>query len=123
MPRIRFASHDNPRPSGGVKTLYQHVDLLTKNGFDAAVVHFSEGFTLDWFSSTIPVIDATEGLELAPDDWIVIPEDHSSAMKHFAQVACRKAIFCQNHFYIFEALPHRSSWDDFGIEEVLVSFE
>ncbi len=121
MPRIRFASHDNPRPSGGVKTLYQHVELLTQNGFDAAVVHFTPHFSLDWFSNTIPVIDGSQGLKLDRDDWIVIPEDHAQALKHFATIPCRKALFCQNHFYIFEALPPQTGWDDFGIEEVLVS--
>ena len=31
-----------------------------------------------------------------------------------------KVVFCQNRFYIFEALP-KISWQDFGIDHVLGS--
>ncbi|MBF0383242.1 MAG: glycosyltransferase [Magnetococcales bacterium] len=121
MSRIRFICHDNPKPSGGIKVLYQHVEILCDNGFDAAILHFNPGFNLDWLDSTAPVIDATKNLELKPCDWIVIPEDDIQALESFANVACKRIVFCQGHFNIFKALKKKKTWKDYGINHVLAS--
>ena len=119
MPKIRFLCHDNPKAAGGIRTLYRHVDMLCAAGFDAAIVHGDPNFRLQWFEHNTPV----EGLhtDFHPDDWIVFPEDYIAMMEFFKDVSCNKAVFCQNHFYIFEALPYQVSWQDFGITHVLCS--
>ena len=121
MPRILYLSHDNPRPSGGVRTLYRHVEILRNAGFDAYVVQYQNGFRPGWFSSEVPVLYAEGGLALHPEDWAVIPEDHSLVRGGLENVGCRKAIFCQGHYQIFECIPPTASWTDYGATAVLVS--
>ena len=107
MPKIRFLCHDNPRPSGGIRTLYRHVDMLCSAGFDAAIIHGNPEFRLQWFEHNTPVEPLH--LNFAPDDWIVFPEDYIYMMELFRDIDCKKVVFCQNHFYIFEALPYKVS--------------
>jgi glycosyltransferase involved in cell wall biosynthesis len=121
MPRILYLSHDNPRPSGGVRTLYRHVEILRKAGFDAYIVQYQSGFQPGWFSSDVPVLYAEGGLALHAEDWAVIPEDHSLVRSGLENIGCRKAIFCQGHYQIFECIPPAASWMDYGATEVLVS--
>ncbi|MBF0549042.1 MAG: glycosyltransferase family 4 protein [Deltaproteobacteria bacterium] len=121
MSRVLYICHDNPNPSGGIRVLYRHVEELNRAGFKAAVVHFQPDFTPSWFSHHVPVINVSQKLDLFHDDWIVIPEDHTQALNSFSQVPCRKVIFCQNHFYVFNSLPPEKTWLDFGVSEVMVS--
>ena|SRR5258705_3259523 len=121
MARILYLSHDNPRPSGGVRTLYRHVEILKKAGFDAYVVQHQKGFRMSWFRSEAPVLYAQDGLALNPEDWAVIPEDHTRGLEGLRNVGCRKAIFCQGHYQIFECIPPTASWSDYGATAALVS--
>ncbi|MBF0195325.1 MAG: hypothetical protein HQL71_12255, partial [Magnetococcales bacterium] len=109
MSRIRFICHDNPKPSGGIKVLYQHVEILCQNGFDAAILHFNPNINLGWLNSSAPVIDASKNLQLAANDWILIPEDDIQALESFSKIPCNRIIFCQGHFNIFKALPYKKT--------------
>lgn len=124
-PRIFYVCHDNPKPAGGIRTLYRHIEILNRAGFDARVLHDQPAFELDWFQSDAPVCTLTVNSDhqvcLRPDDWVVIPEDHGRALEQFAAVPCHKIVFCQNHFYVFDALPIDKSWVNYGVEEALVS--
>lgn len=42
-------------PSGGRAFVYHLVDILTRNGFDAYVLHQKENFRYSWFENTVPV--------------------------------------------------------------------
>jgi glycosyltransferase involved in cell wall biosynthesis len=121
MARVLYISHDNPRPSGGVRTLYRHVEILRKAGFDASVVQHQQGFRMAWFQSDAPVLYAEGGLALESADWVVIPEDHGAALEGFRNVGCSKAIFCQGHYHVFEFIPAGSSWTAYGVTQVLAS--
>ena len=121
MARILYISHDNPNPSGGVRTLYRHVEILQNAGLDAYVVQYQRGFRLTWFASNAPVLYAEGGLAVDPADWVVIPETQSDALEGFRTVGCRKAVFCQGHYHIFDYIPASSSWSEYGVTEVIVS--
>ncbi len=117
-PRILYVNHDNPSPAGGVRVIYRHVSLLVKNGYPAFVVHFKPENRPTWFKSDASVIFAADGLGLAPDDIIVIPEDHAQALNAFAAAPVTKFVFCQNHFYVFDGLGEGRNWADFGVSGV-----
>jgi glycosyltransferase involved in cell wall biosynthesis len=97
------------------------VEILRSAGFDAHVVHHRHAFRVAWFASSAPVLYAEGGLALDPADWVVIPEDHPDALEGFRNVSCRKAIFCQGHYHVFDHIPPGSAWTDYGVTEVLVS--
>jgi hypothetical protein len=57
--RILYLCPDNPRPAGGVRNIYQHVEILRRHGYDAAVMHERAGFRADWFPNSVPIVSWT----------------------------------------------------------------
>ena len=73
MSTLYFLSPTDTAASGGITHLYRQADILTRNGFDAAVVHKERGFRPAWFDSKTRIVHGDD-LKLAPDDYVVIPE-------------------------------------------------
>ena len=53
--RIFFLTTDNNAPSGGRFLIYQLVDILIKNGYDAYALHQKTNFRYTWFQNQTPV--------------------------------------------------------------------
>ncbi|MFH1673053.1 MAG: 6-hydroxymethylpterin diphosphokinase MptE-like protein [Pseudomonadota bacterium] len=121
MSRIFYLCHDIARPTGGIRVIYHHVHHLILSGFDASVVHFKPGLKIDWFPVKVPIVDASQSLTVTPEDWVVIPEDFIPGLELCSRLQCHKAVFCQNHFYIFDAMPMGKNWRDYGVEKILAS--
>lgn len=119
--RILYFTTDDAKPSGGGKTIYQHVGHLVRNGFPAFVVHNRSGFRPPFFKIDVPVLYWQDNFPLSAEDIVVIPEDHVSALEGFARLPNRKVVFCQNHFYVFAGLRNHASWAELGITQVLAS--
>lgn len=47
--RIYYMCHIETKAVGGHRKIYDHVDILNKQGFEAYVVHNQLGFRYDWF--------------------------------------------------------------------------
>jgi len=120
MSRIFYFCHDNPAPSGGILTLYNHVEIIKDAGFDAMIVHFNEGFKLNWFNSSAPVTYVRK-IKIYPDDWVVIPEDYITVFDILSTIPCNKVLFCQGHYNIFNYLPEQKRYEDYGVSDFLVS--
>jgi glycosyltransferase involved in cell wall biosynthesis len=45
----------NDQPSGGVKVIYKHVEILAKRGFEAFVLHDEANFVCNWFEHESPI--------------------------------------------------------------------
>jgi hypothetical protein len=116
--RILYMSHDIAEPRGGVGVLYDHVATLRGHGFDAFVVHATPGFRYPFARADIPVIDASN-LGVARTDVLVVPEDHGSAIRKCREVNCRKVLFCQNHFFVFDGLDPGRTWTELGFSGYL----
>ena len=116
--RILYFNHDNPHPSGGVQTIYAHVAHLNRNGFPAFVVHHSPGFRPAWFAEKVPTLHYGAGIQISSTDVVVVPED-MPILDHLKNVNVRKIVFCQNHFYAFNALPPGATWRSLGVSHVL----
>ena len=52
---VYYLSYDYPEPSGGIRVLYHHVDILRRNGIEAYVAHERRGFRCTWFDNQTPV--------------------------------------------------------------------
>ena len=121
--RILYVSHDSLVPSGGVKVIYSHVWHLVRNGYPAFVVHNKADFRLPWLKCEVPRLYFEKDLRIFPNDKVVIPEDHNTALEAFRKVALKKYVFCQNHFYIFKGMQDHRSWAYFGISGVFCCSE
>lgn len=119
MPTIYYFCLDAPQPSGGVKTLYRHVHLLNRIGFDAAIVHQKRGFRLDWHGYDVPVIWAEDRPPLTSADCLVIPEVMPEIMAQTAAFGGRRLVIALSWQPGYSRLRPGQSWRDFGIEEVI----
>ncbi len=52
---IYFYSPDYAFPSGGVRVIYRHVDILNNHGIPAFVLHQKPGFRASWFENETPI--------------------------------------------------------------------
>jgi glycosyltransferase involved in cell wall biosynthesis len=96
---IYFLCPDDPRPVGGIKVLYRHVDILNRNGYDAAIIHKKKGFRCEWFENHTRV-DYYGQIKPDPFDFVVTPEMYGPRlMEHFPGV--KKVIHNQNAYYTF----------------------
>jgi glycosyltransferase involved in cell wall biosynthesis len=107
--RICFQRHKR-LPTGGVKVIYQHCDLLDRNGVAAVPVHLGN-FTVDWMEHRCRPITAREARRIATaDDILVVPEHIPLAAAPFP---CRTKIA-----FVQEAVAGKR-YEDFGFTGIL----
>lgn len=100
MNTLFFLCPDDNNPIGGIKVLYRHVDILNRNGFQAAIVHQKKGFRCTWFENQTRV-EYHQRLNPDPFDFAVIPEIYGP---HLAEEipAAKKVVFNQNASLTFK---------------------
>lgn len=114
-PRIVYCSWPAGEISGGIKVIFQHVQLLNEAGFTAAVAT-EDGGRPGWFDNTVPLLKLAD---VGPGDVLVFPENHEGFMARFETSAQPKLVFCQNPYYAWRGLAGRASYADFGVSRVL----
>jgi glycosyltransferase involved in cell wall biosynthesis len=94
---------DHDQPSGGIKQLYRHVDILNRNGFDAWVLHQGRGFRCTWFENRTRIAyvpDAIRAIVRDRASYLVIPEIYGPEIADFAP-GVKKVIFNQSGYLTF----------------------
>jgi hypothetical protein len=119
MPKIVYECRDIKVPSGGVRRLYRHVEVLVKHGYDAAIAHWTQGFRVPWFESPAPVLYWSEGLRLSPTDILVIPEGHADVIAGTAGAEYRRVVIALSWSFIYRDLKPGLDWRDFGITDII----
>jgi glycosyltransferase involved in cell wall biosynthesis len=99
---VYYLCPDHPVPSGGVRVIYRHVDILSEAGRPAAVLHHTSGFRCDWFENRTRVLGAAE-VELGSDDVLVVPEIYGPFLELLPRRP-RRVAFNQNGYLTFEHL-------------------
>jgi len=100
MGRLFFFTPDLPKPLGGVRQIYRHVDVLNANGFDATVVHRKKGFRVKWFEHDTRVM--YEPAPMRKTDIGVFPEIWGPKINGYGKTI-RKVVLNQNCYYTFVA--------------------
>ncbi|KQT90939.1 hypothetical protein ASG49_14610 [Marmoricola sp. Leaf446] len=98
-----YLAPDNPRPSGGVRSIYRQVDVLRQLGADARVVHERPGFRAAWFENHTPVLAARDAA-VGPTDVLVVPEIYGPGLGTLPRDP-RKLVLNQGAYLTFDALP------------------
>ncbi len=98
--RIFYFCFDHNRPTGGIKQIYRHVDVLCRHGYKAFVLHDTPGARATWFANETPVVDRATFTRMHDPaaDFVVLPEDLGN---RFFEFPGRKVIFNQNVYYGF----------------------
>lgn len=99
---IYYLCPDHRAPSGGVRAIYRHVDILNAAGLPAAVLHHSEGYSCDWFEHSTR-IRAAGAVRLRPEDVLVVPEIYGPHLERLP-VGPRLVVFNQNAYLTFDHL-------------------
>lgn len=110
--------------TGGVKTAYRHVELLSEMGYDAYVWQ-PEG-RAGWFASKARLIEGFSADTVRETDVLVFPE-----VIHFPQFApmmnCRRPhtrlLFCQNQYYVFNEWIPKQTYAELGFRDIFCSCE
>jgi glycosyltransferase involved in cell wall biosynthesis len=104
-------------PSGGVKIIYQHCDLLNQNGYSAVPVHLGD-FTVDFFPHKSKPIHKREALQLmAKNDILICPEIIPGLAAEFP---CEKKVaFIQNWALTELCTGPVKRYEDFGFSSLL----
>jgi len=117
--RIFYFCPDLETKSGGVRRLYRHVEILVRNGFQAAILHVKKDFILS-DQPIVPIEYLENPGTLKKNDIVVIPEGHPGAMLKLRDLPIRRFVIALSWSYVFSTLPDRMDWRDFNIERVLV---
>lgn len=106
--RIIYACPIGNRPSGGVKVIYRHSEILNDLGIDSFILHPGEpSFRCDWFNNSAKMITENE-LKIA-SDLIIIPEIWASFyVDYFKSKNFKVGIFVQNAYYTHVNLNHKN---------------
>ncbi|WP_066332505.1 hypothetical protein [Azohydromonas lata] len=102
MTRFVYVSPDSNTPTGGIKVIYKHAELLCELGIPAAVAHITPGFSCDWFSHRAPVITLNDMLRT---DIAIVPEIMTVLGNHFAANGVRYCMFVQNGYLVLPTAP------------------
>jgi glycosyltransferase involved in cell wall biosynthesis len=102
---VYFLTPDNDGPTGGVRVIYRHVDLLNQAGIPAAVLHQRPGFRCTWFQNDTVVRDV-RGTTLGPADLLVVGELNVGSFGP-GPAPFPHVVFNQNSFLTWSGHPDR----------------
>lgn len=100
---IFYLSPDTTTPSGGIRVIYRHVDILNDLGIPAMVLHETPDFRCEWFPNTTP-IGHRYGTQFSPRDLVVIPEVYGPDAATIAP-GTPKVVFNQSGHLTFHDYP------------------
>lgn len=121
-----FVTPDLAHPVGGIKVIYQFVNLMNKNGFDAYILHTHRKFKCR-YAKTLPHVKFAylqDGKLFDSNDVIFIPEPDVKMMQQMISIDAKKVVFNQNWAYTFGQFREINNekfikYQDFGIHDVL----
>lgn len=93
-PTVYFCAPDYNAPSGGIRVIYRHVDILNQAGVRAAVLHRRASFRCTWFENETRVL-GSRNVMIGPDDLVVVGELHVGLVRDVGP-GTRFVVFNQN---------------------------
>lgn len=120
--RIYFMVQDTKgNAKASVRYTYQLAMSLKNEGYNSIILHEKNDYTgvQDWLGSDymekIPHKSIEkQNLEIAPEDFIVIPEIFGYVMEQIQNLPCGKIVLTQSYKYMLETLQPGQTWSQFG---------
>jgi glycosyltransferase involved in cell wall biosynthesis len=103
-PRVYFCAPDYDVPSGGIRVVYRHVDLLNAAGIDAAVLHRSSDFRCSWFENETQVVGSDDIL-VRPRDLVIVSELAIGLLRELP-AGHRFVVFNQNPYLTWQRVDY-----------------
>jgi glycosyltransferase involved in cell wall biosynthesis len=118
QPRILYLSRNFGNPHGGIKIIYQHVDMLVRNGYNASILLAGDLPAEHWYGIDVPVIRANNNFMFMANDIVVIPEGWNNDIRSLENIPVRKVVFCQSYYFIYNGIGDRKDYQAYGIDTV-----
>jgi len=127
--RIYFFVQDTKgNAKASVRLIYQMAMTLKENGFNPIILHEKTDYSGvgQWlgeqYMKELPH-KSIEGqnLEIAPEDFLVIPEIFAFIMDQVKQLPCAKIVLTQSYAYMLETLQPGQTWNQFGFYKCITT--
>jgi hypothetical protein len=126
--RIYFLIQDTKgNAKASVRLIYQMAKTLLDAGFNPIILHEKKEYSgvVAWLDEEYMSIPhrAIEGqnLEIAPEDFIIVPELFGYVMDQIKNLPCGKIVFTQNYNHIVETLQPGQNWAQYGFFKCLTT--
>jgi hypothetical protein len=126
--RIYFLVQDTKgNAKASIRLIYQMAKTLKDNGFNPIILHEKSDYAgvVAWMDEEYMSLPhrAIEGqnLEIAPEDFIVVPELFGYVMDQIKNLPCGKIVFTQNYNHIVETLQPGQNWAQYGFFKCLTT--
>lgn len=100
---------------GGVLCIYRHVEILSRHGISACVLHNRPGHRATWFSHEAQIAYRDEGAGPRAGDVLVVPEGNCGALRKTVGAPFERIVFAQSWSYIFQTLEPGETWRDWNV--------
>jgi hypothetical protein len=119
--RIYFLVQDTKgNAKASIKLIYQMAKILIDNGYNPIILHEKADYAgvVAWLEEEYMEIPhkAIEGqnLEIAPEDFIIVPELFGYVMEQIKNLPCAKIVLAQAYSQIVETLQPGQNWFQYG---------
>lgn len=119
--RIYFLVQDTKgNAKASVRYIYQMAKVLFDDGFNPIILHENEEYSgvSDWLGDEYIKLPhksiKDQGLEISPEDFLVLPEVYGFVMEQVKELPCAKIVLSQQYDGIVETLQAGQSWSNFG---------
>ena len=102
---------------------------LQNNGFNPIMLHEKPEYTgvSGWLTDDVSSLphQSIEGqqLQIAPEDFIVLPELYGFVMSQIAKLPCGKIVLCQAYDHMLETLAPGVTWSQLGFYKCITTSE
>jgi len=129
--RIYFFVQDTKgNAKASVRYIYQMAMSLKNNGFNPIILHEKNDYqgVTKWLGQEY--MDdlqhksiENQNLEIAPEDFIIIPEIFGYVMDQIKQLPCAKIVLTQQYAHMLETLSPGQTWSQFGFFKCITTTE
>ena len=108
---------------------YRMANVLHKNNYKVVILQEKSEYTgvSSWLGEEYMNIPhqsiESQNLQIAPEDFIIIPELYGFVMPQLKNLPCGKIVLCQSYDYILETLQPGQTWSDLGFLKCITTSE
>lgn len=124
-----FVQDTKGNAKASVSYIYRMAYALNQNGFNVVILHERSDYmgVSTWLDSKYSNLThysvENQNLQIAPEDFIVIPELFGFVMNQITKLPCGKIVLCQSYDYITETLEPGQNWNQLGFLKCITTSE
>lgn len=124
-----FVQDTKGNPKASVRYIYQMAKSLLNSGFNPIILHEKNDYVgvSEWLNNEYMEIPhkaiENQNLEVAPEDFIIVPEIFGYVMEQIKQLPCAKIVLVQSYSYMMDTLQPGQSWANYGFYKCITTTE